>query len=133
MLFMVIERFKGRDLAPVYARLRERGRTLPDGLRYVESWIEVNLDRCFQAMEADDVALLQRWILEWRDLAEFEVVPERDEPRERPQREPEQERRQVDQPDRVDGVEGVLAVGGQRVQMLGAVMNGVGQPAVASW
>ena len=74
MLFMVIERFKGRDPAPVYARLREQGRELPDGLRYVDSWVEANFDRCFQLMECADAALLQRWILQWRDLVEFEVV-----------------------------------------------------------
>src|SRR5262245_36811100 len=75
MLFMVIERFKGRDPAPVYARLREQGRALPDGLRYVDSWVEANFDRCFQLMECDDATLLQRWVLQWRDLVEFEVVP----------------------------------------------------------
>jgi hypothetical protein len=75
MLFMVIERFKNRDPAPVYARLRDRGRAVPDGLRYVESWIEANFDRCFQLMECDDAALLQRWVLQWRDLMDFEIVP----------------------------------------------------------
>jgi hypothetical protein len=75
MLFMVIERFKGRDPAPVYARVRDQGRTLPDGLRYVDSWVEGNFDRCFQLMECGDVTLLQRWILQWRDLVEFEIVP----------------------------------------------------------
>jgi hypothetical protein len=75
MLFLVIERFKGRDPAPVYARFREQGRDLPDGLRFIDSWVEVNFDRCFQLMECDDVLLLQRWVLRWRDLVEFEVVP----------------------------------------------------------
>lgn len=75
MLFMIIERFKGRDPSPIYARLREQGRALPEGLRYVDSWIEANFDRCFQVMECDDAILLQRWVLEWRDLAEFEIVP----------------------------------------------------------
>ena len=60
MLFMVIERFKGRDPTPIYERLREQGRTLPDGLRYIESWVEANFDRCFQLMECDEVVLLQR-------------------------------------------------------------------------
>ena len=72
---MIIERFKGRDAQPIYARLRESGRQMPDGLKYIDSWIEANFDRCFQLMECDDVALLQRWILQWRDLMEFEVVP----------------------------------------------------------
>jgi hypothetical protein len=75
MLFMVIERFKGRDPTPIYARLQEQGRALPDGLRYVGSWVEANFDRCFQLMECDDLGLLQRWVLQWRDLTEFEIVP----------------------------------------------------------
>lgn len=75
MLFMVIERFKDRDPSPIYSRLRERGRMLPDGLRYVDSWVEANFDRCFQLVEAEDAMALQRWILQWRDLVEFEVVP----------------------------------------------------------
>jgi Protein of unknown function (DUF3303) len=75
MLFMVIERFRDRDPAPIYARLREQGRLMPDGLRYVDSWVEANFDRCFQLMECDDTIMLQRWILQWRDLIDFEIVP----------------------------------------------------------
>ena len=75
MLFMVIERFKDRDPSPIYARLRERGRVLPAGVQYVDSWIEANFDRCFQIVECDDVVHLQRWVLQWRDLVEFEIVP----------------------------------------------------------
>ena len=75
MLFMIVERFKGRDPAPIYQRFRESGRSLPDGLRYVDSWIEANFDRCFQLMECDNPNVLMKWILHWRDLVEFEVVP----------------------------------------------------------
>ena len=75
MLFMVIERFKDRDPVPIYARFREQGRMMPAGLRYVDSWIEANFDRCFQVMECEDVLLLQRWVLQWRDLVDFEIVP----------------------------------------------------------
>jgi len=35
MLFMVIERFKGRDPKAIYRRLRDEGRRTPDGLTYV--------------------------------------------------------------------------------------------------
>jgi len=37
--------------------------------------IESNFDRCFQLMKTDDLCLLQRWILAWNDLMEFEIVP----------------------------------------------------------
>jgi Domain of unknown function (DUF3303) len=75
MLFMVIERFKERDARAVYRRLRERGRGAPDGLRYIDSWVEANFDRCFQLMECADARLLQQWVAFWGDLVEFEIVP----------------------------------------------------------
>ncbi len=75
MLFMVVERFKDGDARAVYARLRERGRMMPDGLRHVGSWVEASLDRCFQLMECDDPRLFQQWIVHWHDLVEFEIVP----------------------------------------------------------
>ena len=72
---MVIEHFKGRDPEPVYKRFAEKGRLMPDGLEYVNSWIEVGMDRCFQVMETQDPILLQQWIKNWGDLVDFEVVP----------------------------------------------------------
>jgi uncharacterized protein DUF3303 len=75
MLFMVIERFRNQDAKAVYQRFRERGRLAPDGLAYVGSWVEASLDRCFQLMECDDITLLQRWVAQWSDLVEFEIVP----------------------------------------------------------
>lgn len=75
MLFMVIERFKNRDAAAVYRRFRERGRMAPDGLRYVESWVDSGFERCFQLMECDDPALFAEWVARWQDLVEFEIVP----------------------------------------------------------
>lgn len=76
MLFMIIERFKDNDMIPVYRRVRESGRSLPAGLKYVDSWIEPNFARCFQLMETDDARLLQEWVLGWRGLGvTFEIVP----------------------------------------------------------
>jgi len=75
MLFMVIEKFKNGDARAVYGRALEQGRMLPDGLRYVESWVEANLQRCFQLMECDDPRLFQEWVVRWHDLVDFEIVP----------------------------------------------------------
>lgn len=75
MLFMVIERFKDGKTKEIYRRYMEKGRMMPDGLKYVDSSVEVNFDRCFQLMECDDLRLLQQWVLQWQDSGEFEIVP----------------------------------------------------------
>ena len=75
MLFMIIERFKNRDPRPIYRRVREIGRGTPEGLLYLDSWVEPNLDRCFQLMETGDLTLLQEWVASWCDLVEFEIIP----------------------------------------------------------
>ena len=76
MLFMVVEHFRDNDMVPVYRRLRESGRSLPEGLEYIDSWVEANFSRCFQLMRCDDLKLLQAWIFGWRDCGvTFEIVP----------------------------------------------------------
>jgi hypothetical protein len=37
MLFMVIERFRDNDMVPVCKKLRDTGRMIPEGLRYIDS------------------------------------------------------------------------------------------------
>jgi hypothetical protein len=75
MLFMVIETFRNQDAKAIYRRLREKGRMTPQGVSFLASYVTADLGRCFQLMEADDVARLQQWVAEWSDLAEFEIVP----------------------------------------------------------
>jgi hypothetical protein len=75
MMFMVIETFRNQDAKAIYRRLREKGRMMPDGLKFVSSWVTADLGRCFQLMEADDITLLQLWIVQWSDLMAFEIVP----------------------------------------------------------
>jgi hypothetical protein len=75
MLFMVVERFRNRDTKPIYRRLREQGRQMPEGLRFVDSWVEPSFERCFQLMETGDARILQNWVASWTDLMEFEILP----------------------------------------------------------
>jgi hypothetical protein len=72
-LYMVIEHFKNKDAVPVYRRFREQGRMAPEGLAYLSSWVDDNLERCYQLMETDDRSLLDQWIANWSDLIDFEV------------------------------------------------------------
>jgi Protein of unknown function (DUF3303) len=74
-LYMVIENFKNGDAVPVYRRFRDHGRLAPEGLTYLSSWVNDQLDRCYQLMETEDRALLDCWIANWSDLVDFEVHP----------------------------------------------------------
>jgi len=75
LLYMVVEHFRNGDPVPVYRRFRERGRLMPDGVNYVSSWVDEKLERCFQLMEADDPPLLNEWVSNWIDVADFEIYP----------------------------------------------------------
>ena len=75
MHFMIIERFRNGDPVPVYRRFRDRGRMAPDGVRYVGSWVTPDLTLCYQVMDCDARELLDRWLANWRDIVEFEVIP----------------------------------------------------------
>jgi hypothetical protein len=71
---MVIEHFAPGMKAQVYERFREKGRMLPDGLVYIDSWLEKDGDRCFQLMETNDGLLFNRWMDNWKDLVRFEII-----------------------------------------------------------
>ncbi|HZI87815.1 MAG TPA: DUF3303 family protein [Pyrinomonadaceae bacterium] len=72
---MIVEHFKNQDPLPVYRRFRDCGRLAPQGLRYVSSWVDEKLERCFQLMETEDRRFLDEWIAQWIDLVDFEVYP----------------------------------------------------------
>ena len=75
MRYMVIERFNEGAAPQIYARLKEKGRMMPKGLTYVDSWISEDLSRCYQLMECDDPDLFEPWIAAWADLFTYEIVP----------------------------------------------------------
>ena len=77
MLYMVIERFKQGAAPKVYGRFREKGRMMPEGLEYISSWIDVDFKICWQLMQTEDFGLFDKWIANWRDLTDFEIVPVR--------------------------------------------------------
>ena len=74
MKYIVVETFVPGSKARVYERFRENGRMLPDGLRYLESWLAKDGNRCFQLMETESPKLFDEWIREWQDLVSFEVI-----------------------------------------------------------
>lgn len=75
MVYMIIERFHPGKVKELYKRFDERGRTLPEGVHYINSWINEEVSVCYQVMESSSEEKLQEWISHWNDLAGFEVIP----------------------------------------------------------
>jgi Protein of unknown function (DUF3303) len=73
--YMVVERFKPGAGKVVYERFHERGRMLPAGLFFENSWVDQELTICFQLMRTNDRTLLEKWFQNWADLIDFEVIP----------------------------------------------------------
>jgi hypothetical protein len=72
---MIIERYRPGKEKDLYKRFEEKGRMLPDGVLYINSWIDSDLRTCYQVMESETEQKLQDWISNWNDLADFEVIP----------------------------------------------------------
>jgi hypothetical protein len=77
MLYMVIERFEETSAPEIYRRFREKGRMMPKGFEYISSWIDLGFKTCWQIMQTEDFALFEKWIANWRDLVDLEIVPVR--------------------------------------------------------
>jgi hypothetical protein len=71
--FMVIERFKEGCFEAVYERFHSEGRLLPEGLKYLNSWVNKENLLCFQLMETDNPELFEHWFRRWEDLVDFEL------------------------------------------------------------
>ncbi len=80
--YMVIETFFPGCKQKVYERFYAKGRMLPEGLVYLNSWLEKDGGRCFQLMEAADFSLFGVWLENWKDLLSIEVIEIGEKPRE---------------------------------------------------
>lgn len=73
--YMIIERYKTRKTEAIYKRFSEKGRMLPEGVVFVDSWIEDNLQKCYQVMKSESPEKINEWMAHWNDLVDFEVIP----------------------------------------------------------
>lgn len=75
MKYMIIEKFKEGKVKEVYKRFEEKGRLMPEGLHFINSWITEDVTTCYQVMETDDVTKLHEWVKNWNDLVEIQFIP----------------------------------------------------------
>jgi hypothetical protein len=72
---MIIEKFHPGKVKELYQRFEEKGRLMPEGLVYINSWINEDVTCCYQVMETDKIGKLHEWIEHWDDLSDFEIIP----------------------------------------------------------
>jgi hypothetical protein len=75
MTYLVIERFFPDKVKALYQKFAEQGRMLPEGVVFVQSWIDEKVEICYQIMESDSIEKLWQWALLWKDYADFEIIP----------------------------------------------------------
>jgi len=72
---MIIEHYKPGKAEEIYSRFREKGRMLPAEVEFIDSWVEENLQKCYQVMKSESIQGIQEWIDQWKDLVDFTVIP----------------------------------------------------------
>lgn len=72
--FIIIEHFRKESIKALYQRFSEKGRMLPEGVKYINSWIDEDVKTCYQLMESECLEKIKEWISYWDDLARFEIV-----------------------------------------------------------
>lgn len=78
--YMIVEYFREDAQDQIYERFKAKGRMLPEGLYYIDSWLSSDSNICFQLMATDNVNLFEEWFQHWSDLTDFKIHPLNEKP-----------------------------------------------------
>lgn len=73
--YIVVENFKPGLMEENYKVYNAKGRQFPDGLYYLNSWVNTEKNICFQLMESNDESLFYVWFKKWEQFVDFELYP----------------------------------------------------------
>lgn len=72
---MVVEKFKSNCLKKNNELWNKKGRMLPEGLYYLNSWVNKAQNICFQLIETNKPELFNEWTNKWKQYTDFEIFP----------------------------------------------------------
>ena len=75
MTYLIIEKFYPEKIKALYQRFDEQGRMMPEGVTYINSWIDEAVETCYQIMESESREKLEEWMDNWKGYADFTVIP----------------------------------------------------------
>ena len=73
--YMVVEKFKPNCYEKNNKLWNRKGRMLPEGLYYLNSWVNKEKKICFQLMETNKPELFDEWTNKWNEFTDFEIFP----------------------------------------------------------
>jgi hypothetical protein len=73
--YMVVENYKEGCFEKIYERYNSEGRLFPEGLQFLNAWVNKDKNICFQLMESNEPELFYEWFKKWEDLVDFELYP----------------------------------------------------------
>ena len=65
MKYIIIEKFRKDKIKQLYRRFEKQGRLLPEGLLYLDSWIDEKVSICYQLIETHSADCIKEWIAKW--------------------------------------------------------------------
>jgi len=74
MLLMGIDTWEPGQRDEIFKRLMEKGNMVPDNVKILGQWADVNGCRTFVLCETDDAKALAQWGLGWSDLVKSEIA-----------------------------------------------------------
>lgn len=66
MLYMIIGHFHIGKVKELCKRFEKKGRMMPEGLQYLNSWTDEKVTPCYQVMEGDSEEKIQEWLKNWK-------------------------------------------------------------------
>jgi len=71
---MIIERFHPGKAKEIYQELGKTGRKIPEGVLYINSWVDEDLTTCYQVMESESDEKMQEWVNMNKGPVDYEVI-----------------------------------------------------------
>ncbi len=75
MHYMTIWTYPPAHSVAVIERFQATGAMPPEGVTMHARWFDVSAGRGFAITETDDPVAIVKWVRDWSDLLDFEIVP----------------------------------------------------------
>ena len=75
MIHVMTWAFKPEHRNAVIARFKETGGLPPEGVKMLGRWHGIGNNKGVVVAESEDPLAFAKWLLEWSDLASFDVYP----------------------------------------------------------